>query len=214
MPAERDPHVLAVDLGTGGPKVALVSAAGRISASAAQPVATTLLPGGGAEQDPAAWWAAVAAAARRALAAGPVGPDHVVGVGCTGQWSGPVACAADGTPLRPAIIWLDSRGNIAIRRQTAGTVNVLGYDVRKAARWIRLTGGAPGHSGKDPTAHILWLRDAEPDVYRATHCFLEPVDWLNQQLTGRFAASHDSIVAHWVTDNRRIGAVDYDDVPM
>ena len=44
----------------------------------------------------------------------------------------------------------------------------------------------------------------------ATYKFLEPVDWLNQRLTGRFAASHDSIVVHWVTDNRRIGAIDYD----
>ena len=38
---------------------------------------------------------------------------------------------------------------------------------------------------------------------RATYKFLEPVDWLNQRLTGRFAASYDSIAAHWVTDNRR-----------
>jgi xylulokinase len=47
-------------------------------------------------------------------------------------------------------------------------------------------------------------------VYRATYKFLEPVDWLNHRLSGRFAASHDSIVVHWVTDNRRIGAIDYD----
>jgi xylulokinase len=105
---------------------------------------------------------------------------------------------------------MDSRGSTAIRRQMHGTVNVLGYDVRKIQRWIRLTGGAPGRSGKDPTAHILWIRETEPDVYRETYKFLEPVDWLNQRLTGRFAASHDSIVVHWVTDNRRIGAVDYD----
>ena len=67
-----------------------------------------------------------------------------------------------------------------------------------------------GAFGKDPTAHILWIRDTEPDVYRQTYKFLQPVDWLNQRLTGRFAASHDSIVVHWVTDNRRIGAVAYD----
>jgi xylulokinase len=59
-------------------------------------------------------------------------------------------------------------------------------------------------------AHILWIRDVEPDVYRDTYKFLEPVDWLNQRLTGRFSASHDSIVVHWVTDNRRIDGIDYD----
>ena len=202
--------VLAVDLGTSGPKVAVVSASGTVVASAFEPVATRLLPGGGAEQDPATWWAAIVAAAGRALEAAGPARRHVVGLGCTAQWSGTVATDADGTPLRPAVIWMDSRGAAAIRRRLRGPVSVLGYDLRKIQRWIRLTGGAPGRSGKDPTAHILWIRDAEPDVYRATHCFLEPVDWLNHRLTGRFAASYDSIAVHWVTDNRRVEHVDYD----
>jgi len=207
----QDALVLAVDLGTGGPKVALVTGTGAIASSAFEPVAMHLLPGGGAEQDPQAWWAAIVLAARRALAACPAAEDRLVGIGCTAQWSGTVACAPDGTPLRPAVTWMDSRGARSIRRQLAGRVNLLGYDVRKLRRFVRLTAGVPGHSGKDPTAHILWIRDTEPDVYRETYKFLEPVDWLNQRLTGRFAASHDSIVVHWVTDNRRIGAVAYDD---
>ncbi len=203
--------VVAVDLGTGGPKVALVDAQGRVVAHAQRPVATRLLPGGGAEQEPAQWWEAFVDAARQVLGAGVVPADAVSAVGCTAQWSGTVACAADGAPLRPAIIWMDSRGASAIRRRTGGGMSVLGYDVRKAWRWIRLTGGAPGHSGKDPVAHILWIRENEPELYRHTHVFLEPVDWLTHQLTGRFTASYDSICAHWVTDNRRIDAVHYDE---
>src|SRR5205807_5584678 len=35
-------------------------------------------------------------------------------------------------------------------------------------------------------------------------------DWLNYELTGRCAATHDSIVLHWVTDNRDPARVDYD----
>ncbi len=158
--------VLAVDLGTGGPKVALVSPKGRIAASASEPVELRLLPGGGAEQDPSAWWGAVVAASRRVLDLSSVPPSSVVGVGCTAQWSGTVAVDGDGVPLRPAVIWMDSRGSAAMQRQMRGQVSVLGYDVRKLQRWIRLTGGAPGRSGKDPTAHILWIRDVEPDVYR------------------------------------------------
>ena len=210
MPGDR--FVLAVDLGTGGPKVALVGPDGRVGAHAYRPVATRLLPGGGAEQDPEEWWQAVVSAAREVLTtAGDAAAGAVAGVGCTAQWSGTVACDAEGRALRPAVIWMDSRGAGAIRSQTDGLVSVLGYDVRKLWRWVRLTGGAPGHSGKDPTAHILWIRRAEPALYAATHVFLEPVDWLTQRLTGRFAASFDSIVAHWVTDNRRIEDVRYDD---
>ena len=155
-------HVLAVDLGTGGPKVALVSAAGRIAASAFEPVPLHLLPGGGAEQDPHVWWSAVVSATRRVVVDGAVPAERIVGVGCTAQWSGTVAAAEDGTPLRPAVIWMDSRGSAAMRRQASGVVNILGYDVRKLQRWIRLTGGAPGQSGKDPLAHILWIRETEP----------------------------------------------------
>ena len=65
-------------------------------------------------------------------------------------------------------------------------------------------------SGKDPVAHILFIRDEYPEVYRNTVTFLEPVDYLNLKLTGRTCASFDSIAAHWVTNNRRIDAVDYD----
>ena len=55
---------------------------------------------------------------------------------------GTVAVDGSGAPLRPAVIWMDSRGNTAMRRQMGGKVSVLGYDVRKIQRWIRLTGGA------------------------------------------------------------------------
>jgi xylulokinase len=196
--------VLAIDLGTGGPKAALLDASARLVSYAFEPVGLTLLPGGGAEQDPAEWWAAIATASRRALARGRIDPRSVVGIGFTAQWSGTVAVDAAGAPVRPAISWLDSRGATAIRRQLRGVPSVLGYDLRALVRLIRLTGGAPGMSGKDPVAHILWMRDAEPERYAATFKFLEPVDWLGQRLTGRFAASWDSVTLYWATDNRGV----------
>ncbi len=103
--------------------------------------------------------------------------------------------ATDGEPLMPAVIWMDSRGNKAIRKVAGGPVNVLGYDPRKIVRWVQVTGGAPGLSGKDPVAHILFIRDEYPDVYRATATFLEPCDYLNLKLTGVTSASFDSIAS-------------------
>ena len=88
--------------------------------------------------------------------------DDLIGVGCTSQWSGTVAVGADGCPLMRAVIWMDSRGNQAIREVAGGPVNVLGYDPRKILRWVQVTGGAPGLSGKDPVSHILFIRDAVP----------------------------------------------------
>jgi xylulokinase len=210
-PSPGEQYVVAVDLGTGGPKVAVVSSTGRIVAHATRPVALYLLDGGGAEQDSEEWWSAICAAAHQALDEAAVPLGDLIGVGCTSQWSGTVAVGADGSPLMRSIIWMDSRGNKAIRKVAGGAVNVLGYDPRKILRWVQVTGGAPGLSGKDPVAHILFIRDAFPDIYRDTATFLEPVDYLNLKLTGRTCASFDSIAAHWVTDNRTIDRVTYDD---
>jgi xylulokinase len=207
-----EPFILAIDLGTSGVKLAFVSAAsGRIAERQIEPLSLKLLPHGGAEQDPDDWWAAITRGTRAMLSRGTVAPGAVVGIGASVQWSGTVAVGSGGRHLRDAIIWMDSRGAPQIERIVDGFPMISGYAARKLARWIRLTGGGPGHSGKDPIAHILYLKHAEPEVYRETEVFLEPVNWLGLRLTGRAVASFDSITLHWVTDSRDISNVRYDD---
>lgn len=201
-------HVLAIDLGTGGPKAALVDVAGHIVANEFEPTPLELLGDGGAEQDPDDWWAAITAAVRRVLDG--VDPANVVAVSVTSQWSGTVAVDREGKHLYPAVIWMDSRGAPYVKELVHATVNVSGYNPLRLKPWIQKTGGIPSHSGKDPLGHILWLRHERPDVYRAAHAFLEPCDYLNARLTGRQCASYDSIVAHWLTDNRDLSKVHYD----
>jgi xylulokinase len=203
--------VLAVDLGTGGPKAAVISAEGHIAAHAFETVPTALGANGAAEQMPQDWWDAIVRAARRALADSGVSPENIVGVGCTAQWSGTVAVDPEGAAVGPSIIWLDSRGAAAVRRAVRGALNVQGYSATKAAKWVRRTGGIPSLSGKDPVGHIHFLREERPEVYAAAAVFLEPVDYLTLRLTGLARASHDSITLHWVTDNRDINAIAYDD---
>src|SRR5215472_3762846 len=198
-------HVLAIDLGTSALKVALVSTAGEVIASEQEECRVQILPGGGAEQDPADWWSQVTRASSRLMARCVAGPGSVAAVSCTAQWSGTVPVDDRGHPVRNAIIWMDSRGAPYPRRVTGGLVEVQGYGVGKLARWIRKSAGIPARSGKDPVAHILWLKHAEPEAYRRARLFLEPKDWLNLRLTGRAAASYDSIALHWVTDNRSPG---------
>src|ERR1700722_16743022 len=102
--SREETFVLAVDLGTGGPKVAVISASGHIAAHAFEKVDIALGDDGGAEQEPDAWWHAVVVSARRALADSGVPAEKMVGIGCTAQWSGTVAIDADGLALGPAII--------------------------------------------------------------------------------------------------------------
>lgn len=204
-------HVLAIDLGTGGPKVALVGTDGAVVATASGTTRLLLGAGGAAEQDPDDWWRSTTDAVRRLLAGSGVDAEHIVAVSVTSQWSGTVAVGADGRHLMNALIWMDSRGARYLDEITGGPVRVSGYDVRKLARFVSHAGGLPGHSGKDPTAHINWIRHERPHVYDATRVFLEPGDYMNLRLTGRACSSYDSIALHWVTDNRDVSSVHYDD---
>ncbi len=203
--------MLAVDLGTGGPKVAVLDATGRIVAHAFEKTPIDLGTDGSAEQNPDNWWAAVTTAARKAIADSGVASERIVGLGCTAQWSGTVPVGADGRAIGPAISWMDSRGATAVRETVRGALNVQGYGASKLAKWVRKTGGIPSLSGKDPVGHIHFLRQQRPDVYAATAVFLEPIDYLGLRLTGLARATPDTITLHWVTDNRNINAIEYDD---
>jgi xylulokinase len=211
MSGQNDRYVLAIDLGTSGPKVALISTGGRVAGCEFAPTPVLYLPGGGAEQRPEDWWNAIKTATRRLLAHTPVSSQSIVGVGCTSQWSGTVALDRDGDHLMNAIIWMDSRGAPYVHRITAGWPSVSGFGVRRLIRWLRLTGGIPAHAGRDSIAHILYIKHEFPELYAATYKFLEPKDYLNLRLTGRFAAAYDSITLHWLTDNRDIDNIHYDD---
>ena len=205
------PCILAIDLGTSGPKVALVSVKGAVLDSAFAPTQLLLFPGGGAEQDPEGWWRAVVAATRQMLAGRPEEANEIVAVAVTAQWSGTVPVDREGRPLGNAHIWMDSRGASVIAEATDGVLPIKGNGLFKLIRWLRLTGGVPGASGKDAIAHILYLRKHSPELYERTFKFLEPTDWLNARLTGRLAASYASITLYWATDNRDLSRVRYDD---
>jgi xylulokinase len=204
-------HVLAVDLGTGGPKVAAVSADGTVTDCETGSTRLLLGSGGAAEQDPDDWWRSITAAVRRLMSRGAVPVDAVVAVAVTAQWSGTVPIGPDGRHLMNAVIWMDSRGARYIGEVTGGPVRLAGYGAGKLRLFVSRAGGLPGHSGKDPTAHILWIRHERPEVYAATTVFLEPADYLNLRLTGRVCSSYDCIALHWVTDIRDVRAVRYDD---
>jgi xylulokinase len=203
-------HVLTIDLGTSGPKVALFTFDGVFVDGDFTPVDLNVLPDGGVEQSPSAWWAGATSASRRVMDRAAVAREDVVAVAVTSQWSGTVPIDRDGTPLHDAIIWMDARGAAETRRVVGGALRLQGYDPRKLRKWISRTGGAPALSGKDSISHILWLQRERPEIARDTWKYLEPKDWLNLRLTGECAATHDSIVLHWVTDNRHAARVDYD----
>ena len=202
-------YILAIDLGTSGPKTALVSVSGEVAGSEFEETPVILLPGAGAEQDPEGWWKAIMKAAGRLLARELVPVDDIAAVSVTTQWSGTVPVDARGDHLMNAIIWMDCRGSEALRDSWKSPLKIAGFPPLMALTWLKYTGGIPTMSGKDPLAHILWLKRECPEVYRRTCKFLEPKDYINLRLTGRFAATFDSVLLHWVTDNRDPSRVTY-----
>ena len=188
-----------------------MSVRGRVVAWEFESVETLLFPNGGAEQDPHAWWAAFLRVARWLVGREIVAPQQIVAICCSTQGECTVPVDADGQPLMNAILWMDSRGAEHLKAITAGLINVAGYHPLRLWRWIRLTGGAPSLAGKDPAAHMLYIKHERPDVYARTYKFLNALDYLNFRLTGRFVATYDSILTSWVTDNRDPSNVHYSD---
>jgi xylulokinase len=136
--------------------------------------------------------------------------EDIEGVICTGQWSGTVPVDKDGNVLANAINWMDARGAPYINKVLDGPLRIQGFALNKLLKWIRRTGGIPATAGKDPTAHILYIKHVHPDLYQQTYKFLEPVDYLGLRLTGCFASSYNTITPHWLTDNRDINHIHYD----
>jgi len=207
MSSER--YVLAVDLGSSSVKTALVSSCGDIAAGANRPIHTLRLGRGAVEQDPHQWWSATVEAAREALAAAAVDPARIAAIKCTTQWAVTTPVDAEGQTLTNALSWMDSRGGRHTRAMVHGPISLGGYDVLKLWRWIRFSGGCPVRSGVDGLGHILHLKHDRPEVYARTHKFLEPMDYLNLRLTGKFAASFGTIFPYWVTDNRDPSRIAY-----
>jgi xylulokinase len=210
MPSSADRYVLAIDMGSGSAKVALVSQHGVVRATGIRSLHTQLLANGGVEQDPHEWWSVVIDAAKQAITGAALPAESIVAVKCTTQWSVTLPVDVDGEPLCNAISWMDTRGGPYNRRLMDGPLKLAGYDVFKLWRWIRLTGGCPVQSGVDSLGHILFVKNERPEIYARTHKFLEPMDYLNLRLTGKVAASYGTIFPYWLTDNRDPNHIDYD----
>jgi xylulokinase len=204
-----DRFVLAVDLGTTGLKIGLVSVTGEIAWTTQAELVTIFFPDGGAEQDAEEWWRLIADAARAGMASRAVNREHIVAVSTTGQWASTVPVNEHGVPVGPCLLWMDTRGGRHIRRRIGGKVS--GYKASVLARWIRRTGGAPATSGADPIGHMLYLEIDRPDIARAARWYLEPVDYVSMRLTGEALATRASMTGAWLTDNRNLDSLVYDD---
>ncbi|GAA1434348.1 xylulokinase [Microlunatus lacustris] len=187
--------IISHDLGTTGNKATLVSDEGRVVAAVTATYGTDFGPRGKAEQDAGDWWDAVCRATRDLLAQAAVAPADVEVVSFSGQMMGAVLLDGAGVPVRPAIIWADTR-SVA---QTATLVEKVGME-----RGYRITGHRlnPTYS----LSKIMWVRDHEPDAFARAEKVVLAKDYVAFRLTGVLATdpsdasstnAYDQQAARW-----------------
>lgn len=139
--------------------------------------------GSSSESDPASWWQALC----EALAACGVA-DRIASISIAAQQLSLVTVDQYGQPVRPAILWNDTRSTREVELLEDATggpqswLETVGYRLR------------PGLS----IASWAWLRRHEPESAARTVAVRLPHDWLTEQLTGRGVTDRgDASAAGW-----------------
>ncbi len=171
--------LVGVDVGTSGLKaIAVDEQSGRIEATATEeyPLLDAAFPGW-AEQDPADFERALGLALRALTAALGARAGAVRAIGLTGQMHTAVLLDVAKRPVRPAILWCDTRSPA----ECAAIQGALGDAGLRRAVGNR---ALPGFT----LPKLLWLRAHEPDTYALVDKVLMPKDWAGWLLTGEIGA--------------------------
>lgn len=168
---------LGVDLGTTGTRCLAFDAGLHPVASAYRENPPVHRGGGIVEQEADTWFETTAATI--AEVASKVGRANVRAMGITSQGITVVPVDSDGAALRPAISWLDLRGEEMLP-ELARHVEPDESMRRTGKPW----------SGKYTLPKMMWLARHEPDLLARTRWLLMPLDYLNLRLTGRAVTDH------------------------
>lgn len=180
---------LSIDIGTTLVKCGLFFKDGRAVFTAAEyPLHTR---GGMVEQDARDWLNAAAEGVRKLAAQTEGEPVQAICVGSQGITFVPIS--GDGTPIRPAITWLDLRAEEECQKI-----------LRKfsASEVFSVTGKkcSPGYS----LPKWMWLKAHEEQVYARASCLLFPADYLNFVMTGKCVTDYTLASGSMAFDVRKL----------
>ena len=169
-------YLLGFDVGSSSVKASLVNAdSGKCVSSAFFPekeAPIQALKAGWAEQEPDSWWQYAKQGLQKIMAEAQVKGDDIAAIGISYQMHGLVCVDKDLNPLRPAIIWCDSRavpyGERAFRD--------LGAD-----RCLSHLLNSPGNF---TAAKLAWVKENEPDIFGKIYKIMLPGDYIAMRLSG------------------------------
>ena len=169
-------YLLGFDVGSSSVKASLVNAdSGKCVSTAFFPekeAPIQALKAGWAEQEPDSWWQYAKQGLQKIMAEAQVKGDDIAAIGISYQMHGLVCVDKDLKPLRPAIIWCDSRavpyGERAFRD--------LGAD-----RCLSHLLNSPGNF---TAAKLAWVKENEPDIFDKIYKIMLPGDYIAMRLSG------------------------------
>jgi len=166
--------MLAVDVGTGSVRAALVDRRGTIVAFDQHTHEQIIPRFGWAEQRAADWWQGTTVAVRGVLEKVPGAVSRVAGVAVCGQMNGTVLLDDDGRLTRETVpLWNDKRAQDLV---------VAFREKHPTGAYLALTGNPPAPAW--PGLKLQWFQLHEEETYRKTTTVLTPKDYVNYRLTG------------------------------
>jgi xylulokinase len=182
--------VAGVDCSTQATKVVVVDAEdGAVVAVGRAPHEVTGSDGA-RETDPEVWWGALGAALEQTRRA-----EEVEAISVAGQQHGLVVTRANGEPLRPAVLWNDTRSASEAKELTSA--------LGGPEAWAERIGLVPVPSFT--ATRWAWLRRHEPEVAAAARAVRLPHDFVTERLSGRGVTDRGdaSGTAWWSTRDER-----------
>ena len=168
---------LAVDIGTGSVRAALVDGRGKILDIAAREHDQIVPEFGWAEQRPLDWWEGARASIATVLGRVDGARDRIAAVCVCGQMHGLVLLDGNGELTRgTAPLWNDKRTIELVRR----------FEEENAPEtYLPESGNTPTPAW--PGFKLQWVRDNDPEAYARSAVGIMPKDYINYRLTGEIA---------------------------
>jgi xylulokinase len=183
-------YLLGIDIGTSSVKTLVLEAETCHVLSSAQREYPISQPQPGyAEQNPDDWWQAATFTIRKAVADAAIDTSAIRGIGLSGQMHGGVCLDSANRPLRPAIIWADTRSTIQCD------------DLKSRSNtqdFARYAPGPPAAGFMGPT--LMWMAQHEAETLRSTHAVILPKDYVRLHLTGEVATDASDAAGTWLLD--------------
>jgi xylulokinase len=182
--------LIGIDIGTSSAKTAVIAAeSGQVLSSAAEEYPVSQPQPGYAEQNPDNWWRATIHTVQAAISQATIDKTAIAGIGLSGQMHGTVCLGKNGEPLRPAIIWADTRSKPQCD------------DLMKRANPQEMARHAPGRPAAGFMAStLMWLAQNEPETLARTSAVILPKDEVRRRLTGEVATEVSDAASSWLLD--------------